>query len=241
MNSCRVFFAFAMGLLAAPSMAGSISVSPIRVELSAAQRSVALTVRNDGDQPSVVQAQLVAWSQKNNEDRLETTNDLLASPPIFTVPAGGSQILRIALRRAADPASERAYRVLVTEVPGKPQPGFTGAQFALKISLPIFVDAAAAKTAAKLEWSARRNAAGEIALSAMNTGARHIQIHSVEVVSEQSVVDADLATMWYVLPGQRRTVIVKPVAGRTVAAGRIRVKADSDAGPLSADVVLDPL
>ena len=74
-----------------PVVAGSLSVTPIRVELSSAQRSVALTVRNDGDQPSVVQAQLVAWSQADNDDLLEQTTDILASPPIFTVAAGASQ------------------------------------------------------------------------------------------------------------------------------------------------------
>src|ERR1700687_3963228 len=88
-------------------MAGSLSVTPIRVELSSAQRSVALTVRNEGDQPTVVQAQLVAWSQVDNEDRLEPTIDLLASPPIFTVAPGASHIVRIALRRAPDAALDR--------------------------------------------------------------------------------------------------------------------------------------
>ena len=60
---------------------------------------------------------------------------------------------------------ERTYRILVTEVPGKPQPGFTGAQFALKISLPIFVDAMTAKTAPKIEWSAKLAPTGDIALT----------------------------------------------------------------------------
>ena len=132
--------------------AGSLSVTPIRVELSNAQRSVALTVRNDGDQPAVVQSQLVAWSQDNNEDKLELTQDLIASPPIFTIPGGGTQIVRVALRRAADPGVERSYRILVTEVPGKAQPGFTGAQFALKISLPIFVDATSSAFAQPMDW-----------------------------------------------------------------------------------------
>jgi fimbrial chaperone protein len=196
-------------------------------------------VRNDGDQPSVVQAQLVAWSQADNDDKLEPTNDLIASPPIFTVPAGGSQILRVALRRAPDPMVERTYRILVTEVPGRPQPGFTGAQFSLKISLPIFVEAAAAKTAPKLEWTAKKLPSGELALTLANSGGRHVQVHSFELLNEQAAVDAAHASMFYVLPGQARTVNVKPVPGRTLNAGRIRVKAESDAGPLTADVAVD--
>ena len=239
-HSRQAFFLLVACLLTPFSvMAGSLSVTPIRVELSSAQRSVALTVRNEGDQPTVVQAQLVAWSQLDNEDRLEPTIDLLASPPIFTVAPGASQIVRIALRRAPDAARERSYRVLVTEVPGKPQPESAGAQFALKISLPIFVDASGAKTAPKLEWSGTRTAKGELALTAVNTGAKHIQVQAIEVTGAGSDPDARFAGPWYILPGQRRTLTMRPSEGHTIAADRVRLKAETDAGPLAADVVLE--
>ena len=236
----RALLLFIESLIAMPALAGSLSITPVRVELSNAQRSVALTVRNDGDQPSVVQAQLVAWSQESNEDKLDPTVDLLASPPIFTVAPGASQILRVALRRAPDSAVERTYRILVNEVPGKPQPGFTGAQFALKISLPIFVDAMTGKTAPNIEWSAKLAPTGELVLTLANIGSRHLQVHSAEVLNDQSTVDAAISSMFYVLPGQRRTMSMKPIEGRTPAAGRYKVRAESDAGPLSADVVVDP-
>ena len=219
-------------------LAGSLSVSPIRIDLSSAQRSVALTVRNESDQPTVVQAQLVAWSQTETDDRLEPTSDILASPPIFTVAPGGAQIVRVALRRAPDPAQELAYRILVTEVPGKPQADFTGAQFALKISLPIFVGAAGAKTSPQLEWSGTRTANGDLALSAVNKGARHIQLQSIEIARPGSDADAKFEGLWYILPGQRRTVILKPSNGRTIATDRVQLKAETDAGPLAAEVVL---
>jgi len=236
----QAFFLLAACLLAPFSvMAGSLTVTPIRIELSSAQRSVALTVRNDGNQPTVVQAQLVAWSQADNDDRLEPTTDILASPPIFTVAPGASQILRVALRRAPDAARERSYRILVTEVPGKPQPGFTGAQFTLKISLPIFVDASGAKTSPQLEWSGVRTAKGELALTAVNTGAKHIQVQAIEVTRAGSDPDARFAGLWYILPGQRQTVTIKPGDGHTIAADRVRIKAETDAGPLAADVVLE--
>jgi fimbrial chaperone protein len=240
-SSRRAIFLLAVWLLAPCSVvAGSLSVTPIRIELSSAQRSVALTVRNEGDQPTVVQGQLVSWSQADNDDRLDPTTDILASPPIFTVAPGASQILRIALRRPPDAAVERSYRVLVTEVPGKPQPGFTGAQFALKISLPIFVEASGAKTSPHLEWSGVRTGNGELALTAANTGTRHIQVQAVEVTREGSDPDARFAGLWYILPGQRRTVTIAPIDGRTIAADRVQIKAETDAGPLAADVVLAP-
>src|SRR4029079_19830605 len=90
-----------------------------------------------GDKATRVQRRRVPWSQADNEDRLEPTTDLLASPPIFELVPGGVQTVRLALRRPADPDRERSYRIVVSEVPGPPQPAFTGAQFALKLRLPV--------------------------------------------------------------------------------------------------------
>jgi fimbrial chaperone protein len=230
-------FAAASWLVPLSVLAGSFSVSPIRIDLSSAQRSVALTVRNENDQPTVVQLQLVAWAQTEDDDRLEPTDDLIASPPIFTVPPGASQIVRVALRRASDGVREKSYRILVNEVPPAPQPGFTGAQFALKISLPIFVEATA-KTSPQLEWSAKRTSSGELALSAVNTGGKHIQVQAIDIARDGSDADAQFRGLWYILPGQRRTITIKPNTGRAIPSDRVRLKVETDAGPLDADVVL---
>nr|HET7860211.1 fimbria/pilus periplasmic chaperone [Caldimonas sp.] len=215
----------AVSLLAATmaASAGSLSISPIRVDIAPGQRSVTLIVRNDGDQTTLVQTQLAAWSQADNEDRLEPTTDLLASPPIFELVPGGVQIVRLALRRPADADRERSYRIVVSEVPGPPQPGFTGATFALKLSLPVFVDAD-----------------GSLVLAATNTGAKHVQVRAVDVLHDGPGVDARHAGLWYVLPGQRRIVTVAPLPGRAIAPDRVRIHADTDAGIVAADVVLDP-
>src|SRR5262245_58348027 len=77
------------------AVAGSFNVSPVRVELSAQSRTQALTVRNDGAEPSVVQVQLYEWSQEAGQDILRPTGELLVSPPVFTVQPGQSQLLRI--------------------------------------------------------------------------------------------------------------------------------------------------
>lgn len=227
-------------LAASGASAGSLSVSPIRVEIAPGQRSVTLIVRNDGDQTTLVQTQLVAWSQADNEDRTEATTDLLASPPIFELVAGGVQTVRLALRRPADADRERSYRIVVSEVPGPPQPGFTGATFALKLSLPVFVDAASTKTVPQLVWSAAVDADGSLALTATNTGSKHVQVRAVDVLHDGPGVDGRHTGLWYVLPGQRRSVTVAPLPGRGIASDRVRIHADTDAGIVAADVVLDP-
>ena len=231
----------AASLLAATAASGgSLSVSPIRVDIAPGQRSVTLIVRNDGDQTTLVQTQLVAWSQADDEDRLEPTTDLLASPPIFELVAGGVQTVRLALRRPADADRERSYRIVISEVPGAPPPGFSGATFALKLSLPVFVDAAATKTVPQLVWSGAFDADGRFVLAATNTGSKHVQVRAVDILHDGPGVDGRHAGLWYVLPGQRRSVIVAPLPGRAIASDRVRIHADTDAGIVAADVVLDP-
>ena len=50
--------------------AGSFRVSPVRVTLSTNQPISALTVKNDGTDPTTIQLQVLAWSQRNGEDFL---------------------------------------------------------------------------------------------------------------------------------------------------------------------------
>lgn len=220
------------------AVAGSLSVSPVRIDLSPAMRSVVLNVRNDGDRPVVVQSELVAWSQEDNQDRLESTDDLIASPPIFKIAPGGVQIVRIALRRAPDPALETSYRVLLNEVPGSPQAGFGGAQFALQISLPIFVAMDARKVSPKVSWSAARNIGGDFDVTIRNAGNAHIRVHSIAIAAPGGEADATFSGLLYVLPGERRNLTIKSTGARSIASDRITVKAETDAGSLNADVVL---
>src|SRR5258705_9240239 len=89
--ACGVLWLLAIG----PASAGSIAVNPVRVTLSATKSTGALVVRNSGADASVVQLQILSWSQQDGQDIYVPANDVLATPPIFTVPAGGSQTVRI--------------------------------------------------------------------------------------------------------------------------------------------------
>src|SRR5262245_15618685 len=151
------------------AVAGSFNVSPVRVELSAKDRTQALTVRNQGDQPSVVQVQLFAWSQDAGQDILQPTTDVLVSPPVFTVQPGQSQLLRIALRGVADPARQLSYRAILQEVPQQAREGGPALQVALKISLPVFVEPPV-DAAPALEWQAQVAQDNKLELSAHNGG-----------------------------------------------------------------------
>ena len=50
--------------------AGSFQVNPIRVDMSARVTTAALTIRNDGDEPVVIQLSVLAWSQESRRGQV---------------------------------------------------------------------------------------------------------------------------------------------------------------------------
>lgn len=136
--TCRLF-----GLLLLCGMetagAGSLYLNPVRLSLSADHAVEVVTISNQGAEPSVVQLETMAWTKTAGGDVYSPTTDLIAAPPIFTLPPGGSQIVRIGLRNALDPRSELNYRVYFQEVPPPPKPGFQGLNVALRLGVPVYV------------------------------------------------------------------------------------------------------
>lgn len=193
---------------ASVAYAGSFSVSPVRATLSARQSAGSLTVRNDGEGPSVIQIEIVAWSQKDGREVFVPTSEILATPPIFTVPAGGSQVVRVGLRRAPDTKRELTYRMFLQEVPPPPRPGFQGLQVALRISVPVFV-LPMAEARRALAWSSVPVDQGQFKLRVTNTGNAHAQIANFTLSRPQGEQLTTQQVAAYVLPGESREWPVK--------------------------------
>lgn len=225
-------------LLASPSAwSGSFQVSPVRATLSPSRAVEALTVRNDGAEPAVIQLEAMSWSQKDGKDLYVPTREIIASPPIFTIAPGGAQVVRIGLRRAADPQRELAYRLYLQEVPQAPKPGFQGLQVALRLGVPVFVNAIDG-AAPKLRWSARRTSDGKLLLRASNEGTAHIQVANFTLAPAQGAPFPTQHPAAYLLPGQSREWPLKLPATPPLGAS-LKLVAQTDAGEAKADVVVE--
>jgi fimbrial chaperone protein len=192
------------GLPPMPAHAGSFSISPIRLDLSADSRTAAMTVRND-EREALVQAEVMLWEQVDGEDRLTPTRDLLVSPAVFTLPANGSQLVRVALRTPpADTTRELSYRLILQEVPQNANPEFTGLHVALRLSVPVFV-ANEGTIGPALAWSAATSGDGLI-VTATNSGDVHTRIHGFSVVPATGGAQPLVQPVGtYILPGQARS------------------------------------
>lgn len=229
-----VSFALSGLLFVAPLMAtaGAFTIAPVRVELGPAKRTEALTVRNEADHPVLIQVETHAWSQVGGEDRLEATTDALATPPVFTLPAGGQQIVRVALRRAVAPDRELQYRLVLQEVPPDAPVDATELRMALRISLPIFVSPPGA-AAPVLHWQAMREGDDRLMLAAENTGNAHAQIVDFQLsgVGRPGQRIEGMESR-YVLPGSRVQWSLRPSGGVSDAT-ELNLRGNSDRGSLA--------
>ncbi len=228
----------AAGLLTQlPATAGDLGVDPVLLELSPRQRTVAIKITNSSGQPTAIQTQAVTWSQVDGKDVYTPTKELLVSPPIVTIAPNSEQIIRVALRRAADSKSELAYRIFLQQLPVPPAPGVQGVQVALRIGLPVFVKPQQGKAAPKMVWSAVRMPENTLKVTMHNQGNAHVQISDFEF----SALGADKPVAGqsgssYVLAGQTRDWLLKENSAVKTVDGRLRLKAYTDAGEV--DVVL---
>ena len=222
--------------------AASIGVSPVRATLSANQKIETITVRNTGSELMSVQLEVMSWSQQDGEDVFTATREVLANPPIFTVPPSGSQLIRAGLRRAPDARRELTYRIFLQELPPPPSPDFNGAKMLMRLSVPVFVlpEVAAQST---LRWQAARTLDGGLKISLTNIGNAHIQILNFSLSLPGSAQPWTIQqTSTYVLLGQSRDWIVPanaenpPLPPGTI----LQLLAKTDAGEMEAEVLITP-
>jgi fimbrial chaperone protein len=153
---------------------------------------------------------------------------------VFTLPAKGQQIIRIALRRAVDPERELSYRLLLDEVPQPPSADFTGLQVALRLSLPVFVQPARRASAA-LVWNAAWQSDGHIRIKVRNEGSAHAQVLDFAVqAAGDALMSLHNSVARYVLPGSEAEWLLDVPEG-VVRSGLLRIHGASDQGDFSAE------
>ena len=229
-------FLLALFLMDGLAWAGSFSVSPVRLTLTAAQPIAALAVSNAGDEPAMVQLEATNWSQRDGVDGYEATRELIATPPIFTVPAHGTQVIRVGLRRGADPRRELTYRLYLQEVLPPPPPGFVGMRVALRLGVPVFVSPAVAGAQA-LQWQLSRGAGGALSVTCLNSGTVHSRIASFSLSSGAGgapLMTQDVAADLHA--GQQRAwVLSTPLSPPPGTA--LRLTALTERGDVHADLI----
>jgi fimbrial chaperone protein len=216
--SCRLAAAVCAGAsswaLSSAAVAGSFQVTPVQVSVSHDRPVSAITIKNNAQDPVSIRVVTYRWSQQQGEDVYTEANDVLVSPPIFTIAPDKAQVVRVGLRKAGSEA-EASYRIFLEEIPNTAVPS-QGIRTVLRLNLP-FYKMPKAQSAANVRWTAARLANGEIELRATNQGALHDQINRIDVAVAGEKVQPLVEKAGVVLPGSMR--IWRTGAARAVPIG----------------------
>ncbi|QYD67172.1 fimbria/pilus periplasmic chaperone [Paraburkholderia edwinii] len=228
--------AFLCLLLAArAASAQSLTVLPVTFQLPPGQAAAALTLVNGGSRPTSIQVRAFAWSQSTGDDQLTPSTELLASPPLATIAPGASQIVRLVLRRPPQDR-EATYRILIDQIPPPAEPGVV--HVVLRLSLPVFAEAANRTAPARLQFQLRRDAT-EAYLVALNEGERHQAVRDIVLTtSDGRKLKTEPNASPYVLAGASRRWRIPaqtplPAAGETV---RLTANADTSTGTIDQSI-----
>jgi len=217
------------------AQAGSYTVKPVRIELSARKVRTTVQIINLADKPTTIQAHIVTWTANGTEEVLSDSDDVLLNPPIFTLAPGQQQMMRLGLRHSLPPTTESTFRLILEEVPPPPEPGFNGVATVLKISVPIFVNPAV--PAPHLRWAAQRISDQRIRVSVQNDGNAHIQIKQLALTKEgRGEPDFVTNEAAYVLRNGRKEWVIRQ--DRPLSEGRLSLDVRTDGKDIREDLAL---
>jgi len=212
--------------------AQSLRVMPVTIQMQPGQSATTMTVINEGSALTAIQVRIYGWNQADGTDQLTDTTELLASPPIASIAAGESQLIRLVLRKAPK-GREATYRILLDQIPAASTPGIV--QVVMRLSIPVFAQPAT-RAVPHVQFHIERDAE-KAYLVAVNDGTHHEAIRDVVLsASDGSALKNDSGGSPYVLAGATRRWLIDAPALPSLTGESLHMKAHSDAGALDQQV-----
>jgi fimbrial chaperone protein len=122
------------------SVAASLRVAPVDLDVAKGGFSTTLMVWNTGTTPVRIQVRVYLWTQKGGEDILTPTKDVVASPPIGTLKPGGENIIRIVRIASTAVTARESYRVLVDQLPDPKAAKAGVVSILIRHAIPLFFE-----------------------------------------------------------------------------------------------------
>lgn len=194
------------------AQAATFSINPLRVELGARQRTDVITLKNTAETSLRLQVRTMRWTvEDDGQWQLTPSKDLIVTPELTEVPAGGSAQFRVGT--LLDPgAGETSYRLLIDELPGIDSAADTQSQIKVltQISLPVFLEPAKRTRQPALDSASVDH--GVLKIGIGNAGSQRLDPQSVKVaVLDEGghALEQQEATSNYVLPGRSAYLSIK--------------------------------
>lgn len=191
-----------------------------------------LTLVNRNERAISFQIRAFAWRQSpSGDEQLIPTAELLASPPLATIPPGGTQVARLLLHRPPE-GREATYRILLDELSPPAEAGIV--HIALRLSIPVFAEPPD-RVFSHVRWRAFEEG-GQAWLAALNDGTRRETVSKVELrMADGRILPLKTDTPPHVLAGgAHRWRILHQ--GALSAGLTLRLTATADAGTIDQEL-----
>jgi fimbrial chaperone protein len=186
----------------------TFSIDPLLIRLDGQTRNAVMTITNTSPREIRFEIKAFLWTQSPADSGMSLTpsTDLAIFPPLITLKPRMTQRVRIGTT-AAQGAIEKAYRIMVEELPGNIAPAAANqVQVRTRIGVPVFI--APTKSTLSGRIDAVIIAKRSVSIPLVNTGTTHAMVDSVVVrglSAPDEVVFENSLQGWYVLAGQSRT------------------------------------
>ena len=218
---------------AAGANGANLQISPVTLNLRAAQNAAGINLQNLGDQAIYGQVRVFAWDQRDGEEVLARRQELVASPPIVEIAANSRQTIRLVRAQAGPVAQEKTYRVLIDAGSREDDAGRSGVAIRLRHSEPVFVLPAAAPGKEVLDWQVFRER-GEWMLRIKNSGNIHAQIGAMTLTNQAGKEFAVSKGLFGYVLAERMRVWRLPVAREAELDGPLSIAVNVNAKALIA-------
>lgn len=209
-----------------------MSVVPVNIFLSPGQKATSLTVTNQGTSETAIQIRAFDWSQKDGEDQLTASKDVVLSPPLTRIAPGASQVVRLILRQTPE-YREATYRILLDQIPPPAEPGVV--HMVLRLSIPIFARPAIrafSDVQFHLESDGR-----QFYLVAVNAGILHEAIRDIVLTAQDGrKLKPESGASPYILAGATRRWRIAAQDSVPLPSETLQLTAKADAGAIDQQV-----
>jgi fimbrial chaperone protein len=214
-----------------PAQAGSLQVEPVLVDITAPGAASTVTLRNEGTTPIDAQIRVFRWSLVDGQEKLEPTDDVVASPPSVTLTPKGQYITRIVRVSKQPVVGEESYRLLVDQLPDLSQQKNGAVNLMMRYSIPVFFGAPNKKNPT-VAWSLAVKG-DKVTLTARNSGERRLRISGLTLRDANGKsISFGAGLAGYAL-GQSAKTWTVPGHG-FAANGQASISGQSDGGPIQA-------
>jgi fimbrial chaperone protein len=180
--------------------AAQFSVSPVRIDFAAQDKTSSITVLNMGDSPLRIALEAKRWEQdQGGADLYTATSDLLFFPKQAEVAPHSKRVIRIGML-VPRAEHEQAYRLYVNEQPPLKSEGGSQLAMVLSFGVPVFIQPQQVNLQAEAEHLTVKN--NKLSFTLKNTGNATLKLVSVR--NEALKLDQREFNDWYLLAGAQR-------------------------------------